>query len=86
MDTETISEPAPSFACDLCDRTFPTSQGLSMHISRMHQPPPTSDPDRLFEMIGAATAALFPEGIDPKYVIPIADWQRATIKFLGSLK
>lgn len=68
--------------CEQCGRTFPTKHGLSMHLARAHRPPPSLQADQIFERLGNATNALFPDGIPASRVIEIAEWQRATLKLL----
>lgn len=62
-----------------CGKSFPTKQGLSMHVARSHKKDEV-DADEAFERIGAATEALFPDGIPATRIIELADLQKQMLK------
>jgi hypothetical protein len=80
--------------CDVpdCGKTFATAHGVTMHKNRAHyEGPPRAraarksdhTPDELFEMVGAATEALFPGGIPTSRIIEIAELQKAMLKVVA---
>lgn len=69
-----------SCVVDGCGMTFATEQELKAHVTRTHKKTTGITADQAFERIGAATEALFPDGIPASRVIEIAELQKAMLK------
>jgi hypothetical protein len=71
------------YDCSECGRSFATQQGMRMHVARSHRKATAAVAVHdAFERVGAATEALFPEGIPAARIIEIADLQKAMLKVL----
>lgn len=70
-----------SFECPDCEREFDTEQGMRTHQARSHKVR-AGDADALFELVGQATAILFPNPPPSRY-IEIGEWQKATMRLMG---
>lgn len=65
------------YTCDECGHQSPSQQGLRAHKTRTHS---KTSPDELFELVGRATEALFPNGVPASRIIEIAALQREMLK------
>ena len=81
--TEPTQLPDGQWMCghDTCDRVLPTIQGIKTHMARSHIKP--ADSDALFARVGAATRALFPDGLDFDRIIEVAALQREMLKVIS---